>query len=58
MKGRMVGNEYILLLSFARNIDPVKNSSTEFTRKRSQSQPLSHLHKVEHLKTAKFNVKI
>lgn len=33
----MVGNEYILLSSLARNVDSVKNSSTEFTRKRSQS---------------------
>lgn len=40
----MVGNEYIILSLFA-NMDPVKNSSMEFTMKRSQLQPLSHLHK-------------
>ena len=36
MRGRKVGNEYIILSFFARNIDLIKNSSTEFTMKRSQ----------------------
>lgn len=44
MRGRMVGKEYIMLSFFAKNIDPIKNSSPEFTMKRSQLQPLYHLH--------------
>lgn len=45
---------------FARNIDLAKNSSTEFTMKRSQLQPLSHFHKKVVTciqKEFKFNVK-
>lgn len=44
MRGRKVGNEYIILSFFARNIDLIKNSSTELTMKRSQLRPLYHLH--------------
>lgn len=44
MRGRMVGNEYITLSLFARNIIvSIKYSFIEFIMKRSWLQPLSHL---------------